>query len=187
MKVQKLQKILTYAGFAGILLAFILLNIAPLVEDGGFEFVGIQAFGLGIASLFSFNFASAPVVLLFFLFLIALIGLGSWLFVILNTKDEKEGKPNKKIITVVLAFVAIFMAFSIYSAVFAAQVPFNGAESIVYDGMNKVSGHGFGKFLTMFSVALSHVTVMCFTLLSFIDFEDYVKKNEKPQAGGENK
>lgn len=180
MERTKLLKILQYVGISAIVLAFVFFNVAPLLGNEAFGYVGITAFLKGLLALVSFNFSYAPAVLFGGLFIISLICVICWTIMVFVKKADK-----KELGRVILVLVLMIIAFGIYAGMFVAKVDFNGKETVLYDGIIRANGNAFPKVLAMTSVGLCYLTVMAFTLLAFMKFEKMVifeeDEEEKPK------
>ena len=188
MERTKLLKILQYVGISAVVLAFVFFNVAPLLGDEAFSYVGITAFLKGLLSLVSFNFNYAPAVLFGGLFIISLVCVICWMIMVFVKKADK-----KELGRVILVLVLMIITFGIYAGMFAAKVDFNGRETVLYDGIIRANGNAFPKVLAMCSVGLSYLAVMAFTLLAFMKFEkmvvfeDEVKEKKPEQKSSEEK
>ena len=165
MKVKKIEDILLYVGAGAVALAFVLLAFAPVFGNDLLSFNGFEIFGMGFVTLFSFRFSEAPVMLFFFLFLFSLICLALWAIQIARKDSTKESW-----IKFAISAVSMILIFSIMSGVFAASVDVNGTSQNIYAAMNKIPENGFAKFLVIFSVALSYLSLMANTLYAFVNF-----------------
>ena len=182
MERTKLLKILQYVGISAVALAFVFFNVAPLLGDEGFGYVGITAFLKGLLALVSFDFASAPTVLFGGLFIISLVCVICWLVMILIKKADK-----KEIIRVVVVLILMIIIFGIYAGMFAAKVEFNGKVTTLYDGIIRANGNAFPKVLAMTSIGLCYLAVMAFTLLAFMKFEKMVVFQEEAKKEKKSK
>lgn len=166
MKVKKLENSILFIGVIAALVAFILMLISFAFSKDNMMLTGLDVFGTGFITLFSFKSFEVPNVLMLVLMGVAVICLIIWAVQI----GRKAPKKFENWIKLLLTAVAVILTFALFTTLFVSKISFGGKQITMYDAIRTLDGEVIFKVLAILSIGFSYVSLMFCTIYAFINF-----------------